>query len=253
VEDMNDIENARRHFFSKKLSKKLVSQRKRKAREIIGLLGDELSNRTIKKALSIGSSFCLIEELIHETLMPQAQFFCVDLDLDALNHYEQPGLIKVCASATQLNFPEGSFDFIMAHQTLEHINNYQMVLQSMVRMCRPGGIVYINVPNPFSPYIIAKDADGCWQKPLVKQFCRRNLSKLKTDFFANTERYHTGFSETTLRRYMPGFRIIDKRRERLRQVVNSPLFNSLVNKIPDCLLFLAVSSNIWVLEKSKTE
>jgi hypothetical protein len=52
---------------------------------------------------------------------------------------------------------------------------------------------------------------------------------------------------------MPGFRIIDKRRERLRQVVNSPLFNSLVNKIPDCLLFLAVSSNIWVLEKSKTE
>jgi len=249
---VNEIENAGKHFFSKKLSKELACHRQRKAREIIELVRDELSNRTIKKALSIGSSFCLMEEQIHKILMPQSKFFCVDLDFDALTHYSQPSLIKVCMSATQLDFPGESFDFIMAHQTLEHINAYRIVLQCMDRICRPGGIVYINVPNPFSPHIVAKDADGSWQKPFIKQFCSRNFRKLRSDFLTNTEKYHTGFSEKTLGKHMPGFRIIDKRKDRLKQVVKGPLFNYLADNIPSCLLFLLVSSNIWVLEKAKT-
>ena len=139
----------------------------------------------------------------------------------------------------------------MAHQVLEHINAYPKVLKSIDRLCRLGGVVYLNVPNPFSPHIVSVSADGKWAKPFIKQFIHRNARKFRSDFLTNTEKYHTGFTEATLKKYLPRFRITDKRKDRLKQVLKGRLFEYIIDLIPSCLLFLLVSTNIWVLEKER--
>jgi ubiquinone/menaquinone biosynthesis C-methylase UbiE len=56
-------------------------------------------------------------------------------------------------SATDLEFEDNSFDFISAHQLLEYINEYPEILIAFRRLCKPGGVICINVPNPSSPIL----------------------------------------------------------------------------------------------------
>ncbi len=246
------LEKSKRHF-QPPASEELINFRKLvKGGQIVELIKDEVSDRKITNALSIGASYCLIEEQIQKVLMPQAKFYCIDVDKKAIESFDQPSLMKKFMSATAIDFPPETFDFIMAQQVLEHINDYPDVLKNIDKLCRPNGIVFINVPNPFSPFIVAKTADGSFERPFIKSFIRQNSKKFKKDYLTNTEKYHTGFTETVLRKYLPGFKVVDKRRARLKQELKSPfLKNVVVNLIPSKLLFLIVPTNIWVLIKEK--
>ena len=249
-----DVKNqVEKHFFSGVPDldlDKLASARRRKALNIIGILEPFVLGKRIQSALSIGSSYCLIEEEIHRVLLSRATFTCVDLDKNALEHFQQPQLTKIVKSATELDFPDESFDFIMAHQVLEHINSYPNILQSFRRICKPGGIIYINVPNPFSP-MIGKLPNGEWPKPLFKYFIKHNAKKLKKDFAENTEKYHTGFSEKYLRRVMREFSIYDLRKPRLKQEFKHLIFHKAIDIFPGSLLFIPVETNLWCLIKDK--
>ncbi|MBG6091619.1 methyltransferase domain-containing protein [Actinomadura viridis] len=45
------------------------------------------------------------------------------------------------ADAHALDFPDGSFDVVHAHQVLQHVADPVQVLREMRRVCRPGGVV----------------------------------------------------------------------------------------------------------------
>jgi SAM-dependent methyltransferase len=245
-------ERAEKHFFSRKpRSEQLIAGRRKKARDIIGILETELGGRRIERALSIGSSYCIIEEEIKQVLLPEAELICTDLDEPAMTEFDQPTLIKKIMSATALDFADGSFDLILAHMVLEHINGYPAILRDLARLCRPGGLIYINVPNPLSPAISA-DADGTLRGSVVRQFIAHNRKKFRPDFWEDTEKYHTGFTRRRLARLMPGFRIVDKRKVRAKQVFANPALKLLVDLFPPFLLFLFVSSNIWILVKESS-
>lgn len=247
------VDRAKHHFVSLKTSgEKRRPARLKKATQIIGLIREYVADKKIKNALAIGSSFCVIEGKLKEELFQDAEFICTDLDQNALSYFDNPQLTKQVMSATDLKFDNESFDFIIAHQVIEHINDYQKVLKSLRRLCRPGGIIYINVPNPFCP-MIAKLPDGKWPKPVLKAFIYHNSKKLRSDFMKNTEKYHTGFTKRTLIKYFPDFKIYDKRKTRLKQEFQGALFNFLIDIFPSSLLFLFVGTNIWVLEKNKTK
>jgi 2-polyprenyl-3-methyl-5-hydroxy-6-metoxy-1,4-benzoquinol methylase len=243
------LERARKHFFSSQFKGDAVFRgRKNKARDIIGILETELGGRTIRNVLSIGASFCIIEEEIQKALLPGAEFICTDLDEAAMTRFDQPTLTKRIMSATALDFPDASFDLILAHMVLEHINEYPAILLDLARMCRPGGLIYINIPNPMSPAISAS-ADGSLKGNLFRKFVQHNRKKFEPDFWENTEKYHTGFTPRRLAKLMPGFRIMDKRKVRAKQLFRHPVPRLLIDLYPSFLLFLLVSSNIWVLEK----
>ncbi len=227
---------------------KLASARRKKAMDIIGLLEPFILGRAVNTALSIGSSYCLIEEQIHRVLFPHAKCICTDLDKKALEHFEQPQLTKIVKSATDLDFPDESFDFIMAHQVLEHINAYPSILRSFRRLCKPGGIVYINVPNPFSP-MIGKEPNGEWPKPIFPWLIKHNTKKIKKDFMQNTEKYHTGFSGRYLRSVMMDFSVYDLRKPRLKQEFKHRFLHLAIDMFPSSLLFIPVETNIWCLVK----
>lgn len=221
-----------------------------KAESLVELLRPHFASHTIRKALSIGSGYCVLEDRFKEKLIPDAELTCTDVRTYALAHFEHSGLTKKTMSATELDFEEGSFDLILAHQVLEHINAYPAVLDRMRALCRPGGLIYINVPNPVSP-IMGKAPSGKWPRPLLRAFVEHNLKKFKRDFLTNTEAYHTGFTVKTLRRRLPDFSVRDLRKDRLKQESRWAFAHAVIDLVPSCLLFLVVPTNAWVLIKNR--
>lgn len=232
----------------KDAGRRQLHARRRKAEHIIGLLRPYAEPHNVRKVLSIGSGFCFIEQKLKQEFIPHADILCTDMDHQRLHAYEHPELKKKAVSATELSVAEEAFDLVLAHQVLEHINDYPVVLDKIASACRPGGLIYINVPNPLSPSL-GKRPDGTWPRPFLPALVRHNAIKFKKDFMTNTEKYHTGFTRRRLRRHLSDFEIIDVRKDRLRQEVDGPLADPLIDLFPSCLLFLFVESNIWICRR----
>jgi SAM-dependent methyltransferase len=58
----------------------------------------------------------------------------------------------LCAAGENLPFPDDSFDLILSHEVLEHVQDDSAALHEMVRVLRPGGRALIFVPNRGYPF-----------------------------------------------------------------------------------------------------
>ena len=56
-------------------------------------------------------------------------------------------LTYIVGSGMALPFPDHQFDVVTTYQTLEHIPDPAKMLDEMVRVCRPGGVVAVVGPN----------------------------------------------------------------------------------------------------------
>ena len=56
------------------------------------------------------------------------------------------------AAGESLPFPSGTFDLILSHEVLEHVQDDAQAVQEMVRVLRPGGRAVIFVPNRGYPF-----------------------------------------------------------------------------------------------------
>lgn len=63
---------------------------------------------------------------------------------------ENAGIL--CAAGEGLPFPSGSFDLILSHEVLEHVQDDRQAVAEMTRLLRPGGRMVIFVPNRGYPY-----------------------------------------------------------------------------------------------------
>ncbi|MAS36103.1 MAG: methyltransferase type 12 [Anaerolineaceae bacterium] len=57
---------------------------------------------------------------------------------------------KICADIHAHAFPEARFDLIMCWNVMEHLNDPIQVLRNFVRWLKPGGLIIIGTPNPYS-------------------------------------------------------------------------------------------------------
>ena len=57
-----------------------------------------------------------------------------------------PGRI-LCAAAEQLPLSTGGFDLVYCYSTLEHVADAGRAVREMVRVLRPGGVLYLHTPN----------------------------------------------------------------------------------------------------------
>lgn len=62
--------------------------------------------------------------------------------------------------ATQLDYEDGSFDFVFSYHALEHIPNYRTALKEMARVLKPDGGYCVGTPNRLRlvGYLGSKDA-----------------------------------------------------------------------------------------------
>lgn len=75
----------------------------------------------------------------------------VDLSPEAIayarQHYPLANTTFLAASATALPFPGASFDVITAFEVIEHLRDWQTLLQEARRSLHPGGVFLVSTPN----------------------------------------------------------------------------------------------------------
>jgi ubiquinone/menaquinone biosynthesis C-methylase UbiE len=84
----------------------------------------------------------------------------LDLSEGMLAHARARGLEVVQGSATELPFPDATFDVACAFKVLAHIPDIGRALDEMFRVVVPGGVVIGEFYNPYSVRALAKRIAG---------------------------------------------------------------------------------------------
>lgn len=88
-----------------------------------------------------------------EHMLPYARrVIGLEYDLERAAEAHSRSECIVCAAGERLPFPDQSFDAIVSHEVLEHVQDDRMAVQEMVRVLRPGGRVILFVPNRGYPF-----------------------------------------------------------------------------------------------------
>ncbi|MBL6937429.1 MAG: class I SAM-dependent methyltransferase [Alphaproteobacteria bacterium] len=99
------------------------------------------------------------------------------------------------------HYPEATFDYIRLNHSFEHIDNPREVLREIKRIIKPGGTLFIGVPNVSS--VVAKAFGPYWYNlgPPVHPYgyAPKSLSRLLTQegFAVETVRYNSSYSGLT--------------------------------------------------------
>ena len=84
----------------------------------------------------------------------------VDLSPGMLEHARRRGLTVKEASATELPYPDGSFDVAVSFKVLAHVPDIERALSEMARVVRSGGHIIAELYNPWSVRYLAKKLAG---------------------------------------------------------------------------------------------
>jgi SAM-dependent methyltransferase len=108
-------------------------------------------NRGAKEIIEIGS------QDINGSLRSVAPDACNYIGVDFV---EGKGVDVVMSDPYNLPFPENSFDVCVCSSCLEHSEFFWLLFNDMLRILRPDGVLYINVPSngPFHRYPV-----DCWR------------------------------------------------------------------------------------------
>ena len=77
---------------------------------------------------------------------------CLDTDSGELAAMGRPGPGSAVGSALRLPIASGAVDVCFSSNVLEHVGDWQAMLAEMVRVTRPGGIVFVAFTNWLSPW-----------------------------------------------------------------------------------------------------
>jgi SAM-dependent methyltransferase len=81
-----------------------------------------------------------------------ARAFCVDTDSGELAAGGPPESGSTLGSALRLPLASGAVDVCFSSNVLEHVGDWRAMLAEMVRVTRPGGIVFVAFTNWLSPW-----------------------------------------------------------------------------------------------------
>jgi len=81
-----------------------------------------------------------------------ARSFCVDADSGEMAALGPPEKGSIVGSATRMPIASGAVDVCFSSNVLEHVRDWPAMLAEMVRVTRPGGIVFVTFTNWLSPY-----------------------------------------------------------------------------------------------------
>lgn len=89
-------------------------------------------------------------------------------------YYGKPTIATRIESVENLSFPEEIFDLVIGNQTLEHWNEFgcrpEIGLWQCFRVCKPGGVVCLNIPIHFHGSRIFVEGDIPAIKELFQPF-----------------------------------------------------------------------------------
>lgn len=142
----------------------------RRARGYHKLIDDqaaELVRRvgTGKEVLEVGCGTGLILERIAKFASAATG---IDVSPGMVDHARRRGLNVQVGDATELPFPDASFDIACSFKVLAHVPDFGRALREMLRVVRPGGHLVFDVYNRRSLRYVAKRLFG--PKPTSQRF-----------------------------------------------------------------------------------
>ena len=98
----------------------------------------------------------------------------LDLNPNGFEPQVAERLTYIASSGMALPFPDHQFDVVTTYQTLEHIPDPAKMLDEMVRVCRPGGVVAVVGPNlvALNPHFNALTKHVWHNRPIGSIFFR---------------------------------------------------------------------------------
>lgn len=105
---------------------------------------EDLAGRTV---LDIGAGQ---EQFGREFVERGARYLAVDLEADALR--TGPGMAAVVGRGESLPFADGWADIVMSNNVMEHVTAPGAVANEMVRVTKPGGLIFISYTAWYSPW-----------------------------------------------------------------------------------------------------
>lgn len=88
-----------------------------------------------------------------EKLAPEANpAIGLDIEHERTLQAKQKTPRVVCGAGEYLPFPDGTFDLILSHEVLEHVQDDRKAVQEMLRTLKPGGRLVLFCPNRGYPF-----------------------------------------------------------------------------------------------------
>lgn len=76
----------------------------------------------------------------------------LDIELERVQQAHARGPLVVCGAGEALPFPANTFDLILSHEVLEHVQDDRQAISEIVRTLRPGGRLALFCPNRGYPF-----------------------------------------------------------------------------------------------------
>ncbi|NIL96741.1 MAG: methyltransferase domain-containing protein, partial [Planctomycetales bacterium] len=76
----------------------------------------------------------------------------LDIEFRRVQKARRRSRLVFCAAGETLPLPDRSFDLVLSHEVLEHVEDDRAALEEMVRMLRPGGRIVLFTPNRGYPF-----------------------------------------------------------------------------------------------------
>ena len=102
-----------------------------------------------KRILDVG---CGIGTYVKRFQMFSPHAYGVDIDPEKVEIARQTLPNITWAPAEELPFEDNSFDVIMLHEVIEHVDDDRLTIREAVRCLRPGGKLIIFAPNRMYPF-----------------------------------------------------------------------------------------------------
>ena len=121
------------------------SGQERRLRMILEAAGERIQGRVLENGCGVGM---YLERLAQHSQMAVG----LEFELPRAQEAHQLADYVVAAAGEAIPFPGATFDFILSHEVLEHVQDDRAAIEEMVRTLRPGGRIAIFVPNRGYPF-----------------------------------------------------------------------------------------------------
>jgi SAM-dependent methyltransferase len=121
------------------------SGQERRLQMILEAAGERIHGRVLENGCGVG---------IYLDRLAQHSQMAVGLEYELPRAQEAHQLAEhvVAAAGEAIPFPSATFDFILSHEVLEHVQDDRASVEEMVRSLCPGGRIAIFVPNRGYPF-----------------------------------------------------------------------------------------------------
>lgn len=157
---------------------------------------------------------------------PNAQVVGLEPDASAwrmatetLAEQNAPNVRFVQGFGESLPFPDGSFDLIVSHTVIEHVQDVDQCIDEMSRVLRPGGVLHLEGPNytwPEEPHLQIFTPPRC-SKSVMKFFAALQGKKKQAEFIDGLQLVYPRWIEDGFRRN--GLLWHDRAVEKVRSVL----------------------------------